>query len=101
MSLGHTEPIARKHALQKHPREESSGLDLKDLRFQEVLQPAGGFSQNWLQERSRMGFRPQVCLPSVDVRNMEERAKALEANSMAAPPYGPVLGTSGFLLQVH
>ena len=30
----------KKHTLQKHPKEESSGLDLKDLRFQKVTQTA-------------------------------------------------------------
>lgn len=40
MSLGHTEPITQKHTLRKHPREESSELDLKAVRLREVLQIA-------------------------------------------------------------
>ena len=51
MSVGHTEPITQKHTLQKHPREESSGLDLKAFMLQEVLQIAQDFGENWLQDR--------------------------------------------------
>lgn len=51
MSLGHTEPITRKHTPRKHPREESPGLDLKAFRLQEVLQIAQDVNKNWLQDR--------------------------------------------------
>lgn len=63
MSLGHTEPITQKHTLQKHPRKESSGLDLKDFRLQEVLRTAGDFSKKWCGVGSGTGFRSQVCAP--------------------------------------
>lgn len=99
MSLGHTEPITQKHTLQKHPTEESSGLDLKDFRFQEVLQTAGDFNKHWLQGKQWDHLWPQVY-PQVDVRNMVKRAQALEANSTGAPPLHPSPGTSGFLLQM-
>lgn len=70
------------HTLQKPPEEESSGLDLKDLRFQEVAQTAGDFNKNgW---PSRQAYKLLATrLPPADVA---ERAKALETNSIAAPP---------------
>ena len=44
-----------------HPREESSGLDLKDFRFREVLQTAGDFSKNLLQSQ-QWGRHEATCL---------------------------------------
>lgn len=90
MSLGHTEPITQKHTLQKHPREESSGLDLKAFRFQEVLQTAGHFSKNWLESRHWGWHEATRLAPSwCRERGGRSKGRVLETNSACAPASSP------------
>lgn len=88
MSLGHTEPITQKHTLRKHPREESSELDLKAVRLREVLQIAQDFRElvvgqavGWV-----LGHKAVPHSWCKALGAMAEQVVTLEANSISVLP---------------
>lgn len=92
MSLGHKEPITQKHTLQKHPREESSGLDLKALGFRKSCKQQGISVRTGWRAGTGAGMRPHAW-PRAGATSMVEGAKARfwRRTASACQPHPPAL----------